>query len=467
MKEINYYNERKCNNLFYDYSSSYNIENIKEDKTLQKNKSFLSNFYYYPNYNKNNINNINIELNSKSLNKSIKERKEKFNKICDSINEILTRYKKEKLSNKENNKDYLNTNIEDRNENINKIAEHLIKTYTKEELKLIKEKINMKMEEDEEPKPEIFLPKYSPKKFNNKLLLNNNKIKKDYFNIKKLNKTKILNKPIKLELETDFSENNKIKKNKNKNKKNNKTIIRRNINNNLQLNPTFLTYIKCKTSFECIDNTLKRKKSKKNNDIKTRKINKCISTKMSMKYLNKKEKEKKEKKEECKYTPIKYVNHKYDYIKSLYRNDGRLLERIKEQTDKKLKKYEKIKTEQNNEKLIQCTFKPDISKTPIKNIYHRNSKYKFNMVNNKTEIDNKNLSYVDFYQYKKNKEKMKKSGKEKNKEKGKSLNLKHNQKKLTEIKTDKKIRSYKDKNFIEFHQLIIQKSLKELNDTKK
>ena len=41
MKEINYYNERKCNNLFYDYSSSYNIENIKENKTLQKNKSFL------------------------------------------------------------------------------------------------------------------------------------------------------------------------------------------------------------------------------------------------------------------------------------------------------------------------------------------------------------------------------------------------------------------------------------------
>ena len=62
---------------------------------------------------------------------------------------------------------------------------------------------------------------------------------------------------------------------------------------------------------------------------------------------------------------------------------------------------------------------------------------------------------------------MKKLGKEKNTEKGKSLNLKHNQKKLTEIKTDKKIRSYKDKNFMEFHQLIIQKSLKELNDTKK
>ena len=463
MKELNYYNERKCNNLFYDYSNSYNIENIKENKTLQKNKSYLSNFYYYPNYAKNNIN---IELNSKSLNKSIKERKEKFNKICDSINEILTRYKKEKISNKENNKDYLNVNIADRTQNINKIAEHLIKTYTKEELKLIKEKINSKMEEDEEPKPEIFLTKYSPKKFDDKLLLNNNKNKKDYFNLKKINKTKTLKKPIKLELETDFSENNKI--NKNKNKKNNIKIIRRNINNNLQLNPTFLTYIKCKTSFECIDNTLKRKKSKTNNDIKKRKIStKCISTKISTKYLNKKEKEKKENKEDYKYTPIKYVNHKYDYVKSLYRNDGRLLERIKEQNDKKLKKYEKIKSEQNNEKLEQCTFKPDISKTSIKDIYHRNSKYKLTKVNVKTENDIKNLSYVDFYQYKKNKEKMKKLGKEKNNEKGKSLNLKSNQKKLTEIKTDKKIRNYKDKNFMEFHQLIIQKSLKELNDTKK
>jgi hypothetical protein len=143
------------------------------------------------------------------------------------------------------------------------------------------------------------------------------------------------------------------------------------------------------------------------------------------------------------------------------------LERIKEQTDKKLKKYEKIKSEQNNEKLEQCTFKPDISKTSIKDIYHRNSKYKLTKVNVKTEKDIKNLSYVDFYQYKKNKEKKEKLGKEKNKEKGKSLNLKSNQNKLTEIKTDKKIRNYKDKNFMEFHQLIIQKSLKELNDTKK
>ena len=175
MKRNNYYIERKCN-LFYDYSNSYNAENIR---IIPKNKSFLSNFYYYPNNNINTnnnkkCNNINIEMNSSSLSKSIKERKEKFNKICNSINSILSKYKKERIK---NNDDYKNlikknkySNLENKSLNANRIAEHLIKTYSKEELKLIKEKINAKVEEDEEPKPEIFLPKYSPKKCNKDLL---------------------------------------------------------------------------------------------------------------------------------------------------------------------------------------------------------------------------------------------------------------------------------------------------------
>ena len=393
------------------------------------------------------------------MNKSIKERKERFNKICDSINKILSRYKKEKISNKENE----DLNIEDKNKNINRIAEHLIKTYSKEELKLIKEKISTKFEEDEEPKPEIFLPKYSPKKYNNELLLTNNRIKKDYFNFVKINQNKTMNKPIKLE--TKNISNYK----KDKNERNDIKIIRRNINNNLQLNPTFLTYVKCKTSFECLDNFLKRKKIKKNNNNnKKRKIDikslSTTSTKVSKKCLNK---NKKEKKEEYNYTPIKYVNHKYDYVKSLYRNDEHLLERIKEQTDKKLKKYEQIKTEQNKEKLEQCTFKPDISKSSNKNINHGNSKYKLNKSKIKTEIDNKNSSYVEFYQYKKNKEKKSKMRKEKKEENIKSIILNNNSKKLKEIKSDKKIRNFHDKKFLEFHQLIVQKSLKELKDTKK
>ena len=73
----------------------------------------------------------------------------------------------------------------------------------------------------------------------------------------------------------------------------------------------------------------------------------------------------------------------------------------------KPQKTTKNQPSKNNEKLEQCTFKPDISKTSIKDIYHRNSKYKLTKINIKTENDIKNLSYVDFYQYKKNKEKMK------------------------------------------------------------
>jgi len=57
--------------------------------------------------------------------------------------------------------------------------------------------------------------------------------------------------------------------------------------------------------------------------------------------------------------------------------------------------------------------------------------------------------------------------KEKKEENIKSIILNNNSKKLKEIKSDKKIRNFHDKKFLEFHQLIVQKSLKELKDTKK
>ena len=132
MKRNNYYIERKCN-LFYDYSNSYNAENIR---IIPKNKSFLSNFYYYPNNNNKNCNNINIELNSTSLNKSIKERKEKFHKICNSINKILSSYKNERNKNCDEYKTLTKktrySNLDNKSLNANRIAEHLIKTYSKE-----------------------------------------------------------------------------------------------------------------------------------------------------------------------------------------------------------------------------------------------------------------------------------------------------------------------------------------------
>ena len=193
--------------------------------------------------------NIKIELNSSSLNKIIKEKKETFNKICDSINKILNKYKYNKKDSNKNiikeSNDLIKINKKD---NINRIAEHLIKTYTKEELKLIKDKINIKVEEDEEPKPEILLSK--------NLITNNNEDNKKKF-WKKINKNY---KPIKLV---------KLKSNNIKNKNmikymNNKRNKGNNLDNNFQLNPLFLTYIKCKTSFECLNNIKQKRINNKN-----------------------------------------------------------------------------------------------------------------------------------------------------------------------------------------------------------
>ena len=108
--------------------------------------------------------------------------------------------------------------------------------------------------------------------------------------------------------------------------------------------------------------------------------------------------------EQKELTPIKYVNHKYDYVTSIYKNDGNLLKRIKEQNEKKIKKYEKIKIENDNEKLEECTFKPDMSKTFNKNLSFNKTYKKSNTNNiNDKNKDNKSFTYVDFYQHKKNK----------------------------------------------------------------
>ena len=119
MKENNY-------NLFYDYTT-----NIKENEKRTKKYSLLSTYYYYPTAYNTNIKNINVD--SIFFDKRIKERKEAFNKICNSINKILSRYKDNKIKivktyNKENN----NLNVKNENKNENRIAEHLINTFSKE-----------------------------------------------------------------------------------------------------------------------------------------------------------------------------------------------------------------------------------------------------------------------------------------------------------------------------------------------
>ena len=398
--------KEKKYNLFFDYLNSYNAEHIKKNIYRPSNK------------------NINTEYNSISLKEKIKERKKAFNNIFISINKILNKYKNNNNinninngSNKENQDINIKTKLNN-NKNVNRIAEHLINTFSKEELKLIKEKINNKMEEDDEPKPEIYLPNYyiKNKKSNTKFKIVDNLI----------NKNKTFDK-IKLNIE-----------NKNQKKNfNNKNIIKRNSNNNnnIQINSTFLTYVKCKTSFEYLDNLIKKQKNKKYNKIKTefnlKNKNKTPnrSTNISSKYLIKtkiKKEKDKEEKNECTYTPIKYINHKYDYITSLYKNDKFLMKRIKDKMNNNSKKYQKIKEEQNKEILDQCTFKPIINKT--KAYLNKNNKIKHYL----TETDNKNMTYIDFYTYKKNMERKQNNKREKS----------------------------------EFHQLIIQKSLKELNDSK-
>ena len=427
--------KEKKYNLFFDYLNSYNAEHIKKNIYRQNNK------------------NINTEYNSISLKEKIKERKKAFNNIFISINKILNKYKNNNNINNinnESNKENQDINIKTKlnnNKNVNRIAEHLINTFSKEELKLIKEKINNKMEEDDEPKPEIYLPNYyiKNKKSNTKFKIVDNLI----------NKNKTFDK-IKLNIE-----------NKNQKKNfNNKKIIKRNSNNNnnIQINSTFLTYVKCKTSFEYLDNLIKKQKNKKYNKIKTefniniKNKNKTPnrSTNISSKYLIKtkiKKEKDKEEKNECTYTPIKYINHKYDYITSLYKNDKFLMKRIKDKMNNNSKKYQKIKEEQNKEILDQCTFKPIINKT--KAYLNKNNKIKHYL----TETDNKNMTYIDFYTYKKNMEK-----KQNNKREKSQITLKENPKKLKKTKSDKK--KNLNNKFLEFHQLIIQKSLKELNDSK-
>ena len=183
-------------------------------------------------------------------------------------------------------------NLNDKKENLNKIVDHLIKVYSKDELKFIKEKIDNKVEEEEEePQPEKLLytkhknylklssdiPSFL--KTNNNIEQNNNKNNsknieiKRYNNknqfLKKINKN-INYKPIKINSKIS---NLKIK-NKNINKYKNIRLINKSdlSDNKIKFKSQFYTYIKCKTSFECLDNFLKRQKSY-NNYISNKKIN--------------------------------------------------------------------------------------------------------------------------------------------------------------------------------------------------
>ena len=586
-KNNKYYNEEKID-LFYDYSNNFNYKNNsnKENKEIHysntdyyskidnnyENYSINNNYYSSDKcYNEDSSSVINIKsvFNSNTLKDYIKNKKEIFNKISNSMNNIINKHKKE-----EDKYNFLykfeNHKLDNKNndENLNKIVDHLIKAYSKDELKLIKEKINKKVDEDEEePIPEklsfikkenntnklkvssdspLFLRNTNNNNIghynnNNKLKNNtinksNDKIKKQYF--KKINKN-FKYKPVKI----NCSNISNIKSTKNK-----ITNISNDNNNysneiNSKFKPEFYTYIKCKTSFECLDNFLKRQKSY-NNYITNKKINlrnirnisenkqltfkpntsftssskysiklkaqrldesyidkanrliyesiekkkennknlklkynqsfsftpninkqNKIYNKKSIKRSKTKKNESYNKKEISKdLTPIKYVNHKFDYVKSIYKNDNELFKRIKEQSEKKIKKYEKLKIENDIEKMEGCTFKPDMSKTYHKNLSYsknKNTKKRVDIKNNDNQ--NKNFTYTDFYQYKKNKQKINKKYFEninnKDIRKVGSLTPIIISKKLKDINSQNK-RKDKNDNFLALHKLVLDSNIK-------
>ena len=187
-----YYNEEKCE-LFFDYNNnSSDFENINKEKNINKtyyintdSYSKIPNCYnnysisnnYYNSFNKNynegqQCTNINVVFDSASLNEYIQNKKLAYIELSNSMNKIINKHKNEKndintTHKKQNTKTNYNSN------NLNNIVNHLIKAFSKEELKIIKEKINNKVDEyEEEPQPEKLSSSFiKQKKDKNKLKL--------------------------------------------------------------------------------------------------------------------------------------------------------------------------------------------------------------------------------------------------------------------------------------------------------
>lgn len=519
--------------LFYDYSNSKDLRNLPNENTS---KYFYSdNKFYSPiqnNYNNYSINNnyfnscteniddqikdtdldiikdkediykdLHLSFKSTTLKEYIQNKKESLDKLSSSINNIINKYNEEEgCSNKihKKTKSKMNGINGSNDNNLNKIVEHLIKAYSKDELKLIKDKLDNEVDEEEEPQPEklnfiqhinkrnkLKLSSDSPsflKGNNNKNVKinlgsknSNDKNKNKIF--KKINKY-IIYKPIKIN-NNNISNNKNLKKNDNINKYFSYESKNNNKSNNIKTKPEFYTYIKCKTSFDCLDNFLKRQKqyrsyteNKKNdlrinnnyienkkhtfnpntsftsnskysiklqaqrlNESNASKINRIINNStdkniknLKLKYsktfsftpnINKNNRQiykkltsdNKLKKNKYKFdtnkelTPVKYVNHHFDYVKSIYKNDGELFKRIKEQNQKKIEKVEKLKIESENKEMKGCTFKPDMSMSKTRNKNYSASKYYRNNRNKNhihdEEKKHRSFTYIDFYQYKK------------------------------------------------------------------
>ena len=174
-----HYNEEKCK-LFFDYDNSYSLEKLTNDKisktyTLNNNYqhskincyNIYSNNYIGNNDNYNTSNKsyddlkstkINSSFNSIALNDFIQNKKNTFKNLFNSMDKIIDKHKNDVNILTNNYESKKQNNLNDKKENLNKIVDHLIKVYSKDELKFIKEKIDNKVEEEEEePQPEKLL----------------------------------------------------------------------------------------------------------------------------------------------------------------------------------------------------------------------------------------------------------------------------------------------------------------------
>ena len=314
----NHYNEEKYE-LFFDYDNSYSFETMSKGQNCRtyqlkneysnpipnsyKNYSEFDNNNFISNnksYNEAQSTKINSSFNSYSLNEYIQNKKEVYNKISNSMNKIINKHKNDYKENDYNleykKKNKIIINDFEEKKNLNQIVDHLIKVYSKDELKFIKEKIKDEVDE-EEPKPEklyiyplhrknnLKLSSDSPSflkihptnnykdKCNIKNYINKDKDKNKNLFFKKIKKN-MNYKPIKINC-SKITNKKKIINNdyyKNNNTKNflNKTYVSK--NSNVKFKPEFYNYIKCKTTFEYIDNFLKRQKTY-NNYVTNKKIN--------------------------------------------------------------------------------------------------------------------------------------------------------------------------------------------------
>jgi len=82
-----------------------------------------------------------------------------------------------------------------------------------------------------------------------------------------------------------------------------------------------------------------------------------------------------QKKEEDMTNEHKYINHQYDNVNSIYKNDQELMSRLKEENIKRKNKVDLLRKEQENKTFEGYTFKPDINRNNLSYMNNINNKF--------------------------------------------------------------------------------------------